>query len=438
MKKILLIQPTIYDDNNNLIKKRKLYFIGLTMPLLAALTKSDWEVEVCIETIEEIPFDTDAMLIGIGSMGHSLRRAFEIAEEFRKKGKLVIIGGMMASLIPEKTKTYCDSVVIGDVEDVWNEILLDVEKGELKEFYKRPITKLKYPLPKYEMLAKKKIGDFLPVQAGRGCPNVCEFCSIYCVYQQKYFKREIEDVLRDIRYIKKLGFKKFLLIDDNIIADREYMKRLCLEIKIEKMEWMSQCSIDIARDKELLAIIAESGCTALSFGLESINGENLKSINKSWCNPLEYDILIKTIHDAGIDVASEMMIGFENDTRESLFKTVDFIVNNKIEVPKFYIITPIPGTKFYEQALREKMITDHNIERYSPSKAVIKTNNFSSADLTLVYWEMYRQVYNLPNILRRTIFHKRFFDHPLRCFFNLAVNLAYRSEIRKGIAPIII
>lgn len=438
MKKILLIQPTIYSDNGKLIKRNKLYFAGLTMPLLAAITKKDWEVEICLETIEDIPFNTDASVVGIGSMGHSLRRGFEIAQEFKKRGKTVIFGGMMASLIPEKTKEFCDSVVIGDAEAVWNDILVDIENGELKNFYKKPLSKLEYPLPRYDLLLKKKIGNFLPVQAGRGCPNTCDFCSIYCVYKQAYLKRDIDDVLRDIRYIKKLGFKKFLLIDDNIIADREYMKRLCNEIKKEKMEWMSQCAIGIAKDPELLKIVAESGCTTLSFGLESLSKDNLNKLNKSWCNPQEYEYLIKKIHDAGIDVASEMMVGLENDTKESLYATVDFIIKNKIEVPKFYIITPIPGTKYFEQATKDNVITDPAIERYSPSNAVIKTNNFSSEELTAVYWDMYKKLYTFSSIFKRTILRKSLFKHPVRCLFTLGVNLVYRSDIKNGIAPIII
>jgi len=438
MKKILLIQPTIYSDDNQLIKRNKLYFVGLTMPLLAALTPADWQVEICIETIEEIPFDTDAAVIGIGSMGHSLRRGIEIAEQFKKRGKIVIFGGLMASLLPERTKLSCDAVVIGDAEDVWSEILKDVDNGQLKEYYKKPLSKLTYPLPKYELITNKRIGDFLPVQAGRGCPNACDFCSIYYVYKQQYLKRDIPEVIRDIKHIKSLGFKKFLLIDDNIIADRSYMKSLCKEIKKEKMKWMSQCAIDIARDDELLNTVADSGCTTLSFGLESLNENNLEKINKAWCKVDDYEFLIKKIHNVGIDVASEMMVGLENDTRENLFATVDFVIKNQIEVPKFYIVTPIPGTKYFDQAQASGIIMDSNIERFSPSKAVIKTNNFSPEKLTEIFWDMYYETYTISNILKRIVFHRRFLRHPLRGCFNLGVNLVYRKNIKKGVAPIII
>ena len=113
---MLLIQPTIYDNNGKLIKKKKLFFIGLTMPLLAAECGDDWEIQICIETLEDIPYDTDIDLIGIGSMGHSIIRGIEIAKEFKKRGKTVVMGGYMASLVSEEVKQYTDSIMIGDAE----------------------------------------------------------------------------------------------------------------------------------------------------------------------------------------------------------------------------------------------------------------------------------------------------------------------------------
>ena len=118
-KRMLLIQPTIYDQYNKLVKKNMLYFVGLTMPLLAAECGDDWDVEICIETIEDIPWDTDIDLIGIGSMGHSIIRGIEIAKEFKKRGKTVVMGGYMASLVSEEVKQYCDAIMVGDAEGYW-------------------------------------------------------------------------------------------------------------------------------------------------------------------------------------------------------------------------------------------------------------------------------------------------------------------------------
>ena len=432
-KKILFIQPSIYDDRGKVVKKSKLYFVGLAYPVLASLLPKDWTCEICIETIEDIPYDTDAD--GIGGMGHAANRGKDIAIEFKKRGKIVFMGGPMVSLVPDTAKEYCDSVMIGDSEETIGELCRDIENGCLKPFYEKPITKLELPLPRYDLVLDKKIGDFLPVQAGRGCPNSCKFCSIYCIYRNKYIKRPIDEVIRDIEYIKSLGFKKFLLIDDNIVADEEYMFELCRRIKPLKMKWMSQCAIQIADNEKLLKAVADSGCYTLSFGLESICKPNLESFHKSWCDPKEYIEIIRKVNEAGIEVASEMIVGADFDTRESLLETVDFIKKTDIIAPKFYCLTPIPGTDLHKEMKEKGKITDHDYFKYKPSISVLDTPNMTAAEVTECYWMVYNKLYTIPTILRRTFFHKRFLKHPGRTLFYLMVNLVYRSQIKRKIAP---
>ena len=436
-KKILLIQPTIYDDSGIVIKKEILYFVGLAYPLLAAMTPKEWEVEICLETIEEIPYDTDASVIGVGGMGQAANRGKDIAIEFKKRGKIVLMGGPMVTLAPELAKKYCDCIVLGDAENIWLTFLNDIEKGELKPFYKSELENLSTPLPRYDLILNKKIGDFLPVQAGRGCPNKCNFCSIFCIFRGKYIKREIDEVIRDIKYVKSLGFKKFLLLDDNIISDRDYMLNLCKEIKKLKMKWMSQCAITIALDDELLKAVSDSGCYMLGFGLESISKESLKKLNKEWCDPEVYKLYIDKITDAGIDVATEMIVGVDTDTKESLYETIDFIKSTRITAPKFYIMTPIPGTDLFNEMLEKGRIIEKDFFKITASKAVITHPNMSTEDLNKIFWEIYDKIYTYKSIFKRTIFQKNFFKDPGRYFFFLFINLFYKSQIKKRIAPII-
>lgn len=434
-KKFMFIQPTIYDDDGIPVKKSKLYFVGLAFPLLAAMLPEGWTAEVCIETIEEIPYDTDADVIGIGGMGHAANRAKDIAAEFKKRGKIVVMGGPMVSLVPDLAKKYCDSVMIGDAENTIVRLCKDIENGELKPFYREPLKTLSTPLPRYDLVINKRIGDFLPVQAGRGCPNSCKFCSIYCLYRNQYLKRPVDEVIRDIKYIKELGFSKFLLIDDNIVADAAYMKELCLQIKPLRMKWMSQCAIQIADNPELLRIVAESGCYVLSFGLESISPAALKSVNKEWCNPDDYARILKTVTDAGIEIASEMIVGMETDTHESLEQTVDFVRHSNIVAPKFYCLTPIPGTDLYKELKEKNVITDDDVLKYRPSISVINTPNMTASETTEMFWEIYRRLYSIPVILRRTLFNKRMLKRPGLTLFFLMVNMVYRSQIRRKISP---
>lgn len=433
--KVLFIQPSPYGSDNKPIKKKQLYFVGLALPLLAALTPKDWQVEICLETIEDIPFATDADIVALSGMGHSIIRAIHLAQRFRSLGKTVIMGGYMASLMPDETKKHCDAVVIGDAELVWSQVLQDYQQGCLHPFYEQQLEELDPPLPRYDLLLNKNIGDFLPVQAGRGCPKSCSFCSVHCLYRNRYYQRPVQAVMRDICSVQELGFQKFLLLDDNILAHPAALLKLCEQIKPLNMTWYSQCSIDIARHPDLLQAVAASGCRVLSFGLESISQESLVAMDKGWADPSQYPAMIRTIQDAGIDVSTEMVVGADGDTKESIARTADFIRENKIVVPRFYILTPIPGTDFYAQMLAQGRICNHDLYSYNGAEAVHLPQQMRPEELTTAYWQLYENVFSLRSIVERTIFRREFWQRPWDFFLYLLVNLYYRHHIKKRITP---
>ncbi|WP_028830247.1 B12-binding domain-containing radical SAM protein [Proteocatella sphenisci] len=437
MKKLLLIQPSPYQKDGNVVKKKKLYFVGLSLPLLAALTPDDWEVELIYEVIEDVPFDTDADLIGVSTMGHGIIRSIDIAKEFRKRGKTVIMGGYMASIMPSEAVKYCDSLVVGDAELVWQDLLLDFISGELKKTYEKPLPNgyFSTPLPRFDLLKGKNIGDFLPVQAGRGCPNSCSFCSVSCLYKGRYIKRPLDEVIRDIEQIKSLGYKKILLLDDNIFSDRVYLNKLLDTFIKLKINWMSQCEITIGKDDQLLRKLYESGCQTLSFGLESTSRESLLSMDKAWARPDEYDKLIQNIRNHGIDVSTEMVVGGEGDTLESIKKTKDFIEKNKISVPRFYILTPFPGTRFFDQIKASGRLVNNDIYSYDGTSAVYKPKNMTPEELTKAYWELYGDLFTIKSILKRNILRREILKTPFRYIFNMFVNLYYREQIKRRITP---
>ena len=437
MKKLLLIQPSPYEKEGKVIKKKKLYFTGLALPLLAALTPDDWETELIYEVIEDVPFDTDADLIGVSTMGHGVIRSIDIAKEYRRRGKTVILGGYMASIMPEEAVKYCDSLIIGDAELVWQQMLSDFENGKLQKTYEKPLEGSWYstPSPQFDLLEGKNLGDFLPVQAGRGCPNSCSFCSVSCLYRGRYVKRPLPEVIRDIEQIKSLGYKKILLLDDNIFSDRKYLDSLLDTLIKLDISWMSQCEITIGKDDELLEKLQRSGCTTLSFGLESISRESLISMDKGWAVPAEYDFLIQNIRNHGIDVSTEMVVGGEGDTLESIRMTKDFIERNKISVPRFYILTPFPGTRFFDQIKEEGRLVNNDIYSYDGTSAVYRPKNMTPDELTQAYWELYSELFTIKSIIKRNIFRKEMLKTPARCIFNMGVNLYYRDQIKKSITP---
>ena len=206
-------------------------------------------------------------------------------------------------------------MVIGDAEISFPKMLKDFEKGKFEKIYNYPVTDLdKLPIPEYKLLLKKPIGNMLPVQAGRGCSYQCSFCSIACLYRGKYLARPLDEVIRDIEVVKSLGFKRFYLIDDNIISNPKYLEQLCDKITNLKMKWATQCSLQLARNKRLLDKVVSSGGELLSFGIESINQEGLNLLNKSWLKVEEHEKNLSELTKAGLVISSEMIVGTDGDT----------------------------------------------------------------------------------------------------------------------------
>jgi radical SAM superfamily enzyme YgiQ (UPF0313 family) len=440
MPKVLLIQPSQYLHNGKLVKQRKLYLPGLVFPLLAAMAPKNWEVEVKLEVIEDINFDTDADIVGIGAMGHSIFRAFDLAGEFKKRGKVVFMGGYMASMVPDLALQFVDCIVIGDAEISFPKLLSDFEKtGSLQRIYDYPVEDLhNLPLPVYDLLTQKKIGDMLPVQAGRGCNHTCSFCSISCLYKGRYKARPVDEVIRDIEKIKSLGYNKFYLIDDNIVSNPAYLEELCRKILPLKMKWSSQCTMNLARNESLLKLVARSGCEILSLGLESISQEGLDKLDKKWLRVIDHEKLMAAFNKAGIMVSAEIIIGTDSDTSESLKATYDFIRKCKIPLLRIYYLTPVPSTQLYTELKESGRLIHEDYSHYNTAECVHYPENISPEKLTEMYHWLNGKIFSLSGIISRTLFNKQILRYPLRYLFAFAVNLHYRSYVKKGETPLIV
>lgn len=440
MPKVLLIQSSQYQLNGGIVKQKKLYLPGLVFPLLAAMVPENWEVEIKLEVIEDIDFNTDADVIGIGAMGHAIFRAFDLASKFKERGKIVFMGGYMASMIPEIALKYTDSIVIGDAEISFPKLLSDFEKyGKLERIYNNPVVDLSHlPLPRYEMLAEKRIGNMLPVQAGRGCKHTCSFCSIACLYKGRHLVRPVAEVIRDIEKIKSLGYNKFYLIDDNIVSNPAYLEELCSKILPLKMKWSSQCTMNLARNESLLKLVAQSGCEILSLGLESISQEGLNKLNKKWLQVDDHQKLMKAFNKAGIMISAEMIIGTDGDTRESLKATYAFIKQLKIPLLRIYFLTPVPATQLYLEFKETGRLIHENFDHYTASECVHYPEKISPEQLTEMYHWLNGKIFSMRGIISRTLLNRQILKYPMNYIFAFAVNLHYRSYVKRGETPLIV
>lgn len=437
MKRVLLIQPAPYRNDGSVIKQEKLWIPGLTLPLLSALTPGFIDLDTVYETVDEVPYEKDYDLVAISAMGIGIVRGIHIAEKFRKKGVPTMVGGIMASLARKEAEEHFDIIASGEGEIIWRQIMEDLKNNDLKKSYDADglcdLNSL--PVPDYKLITGSKFGTFAPVQGGRGCIHACEFCSIHKFNRGTYRPREVSQVLRDVDAAVKAGKKMFLIIDDNIAAEPEFAKELFTALMSRDIRWMGQCNLaDLGENTHLINLAVKSGCRVLNFGLETISQENLDIVNKGFQKVGEYGDLLGRINDAGIFISSEMILGMDYDDPSVFDRIVDFIEENRIASPKFYILTPIPGTDWFDRVKKEGRLLTENWMEYTSSKAVFKPGKMSARELEEGYWKLYRRLYSVSSIMKRMFMRKPNFDLFFNTFLFLG-NLHYRSLIDKGICP---
>ncbi len=378
----------------------------LTLAYLAALFPSDVNVTTRNEQVRSVDYDIDVDLVALTYMMPNAIHAYEIADRFQRQGTPVIMGGFHASFLPEEALEHADAVVIGEAEDVFSKIIEDLKHGSLKRIYKS--TKLHslkgLPLPRYDLIEK----DFIlnhPVQATRGCPFSCTFCSIISLYPGLRV-RPIDEVIRDITCFDGLNYfqnKMVLFVDNNLTADPKYAKELFRKMIPLRKWWFSQVSIEMAYDKELMRLAAESGCVAVLVGIETFSQESLNNIGKPQNKISEYKKAIKAFHEYGIYVMATLIIGLEVDTLESIRKIPELVQEIGIDLPYFQILTPFYGTKLYDQFNRDNRILTRDWSLYDTMNVVYQPQKMSVDELHLSFLEIWQEVHSVSKTLRRIL-----------------------------------
>lgn|SRR5574341_719148 len=435
--RVLLIAPTALDYQGRPIKERRLHLPCLTLPLLAALTPPQVEVKIIYETVEDIPFDDHWDLVGLTGMGSGIVRAWEIADEFRSRGVPVIIGGIAASLgDPIWSLRHADAVVIGEAEILWKEAITDFECKHLQNLYRsvRLQSLDNLPIPRYDLMNRWRMGLWRPVQATRGCPHKCSFCSVTAFCHGSFRKRPIKEVIRDVRMARHYGSRYIAFVDDNIVGDIDYCVQLWEALIPERIVWMSQSTLRLAEYPALLKLARRSGCRLMSIGIESTNKDSLRSVHKEWNGPERYNEAIRAFRRNGIEVSTEMIIGFDTDDISAFQKTLRFIIDNRISVPRVHILTPVPGTPLFEELDRLGRITVRDFSSYTGGKVIFQPKMIEPSLLQSEYWKLYKKLFSWPSILRRLMPNEASLGLYMRLVV-LAANIRYRGHVRRRISP---
>jgi radical SAM superfamily enzyme YgiQ (UPF0313 family) len=403
LRKVLLIFPR--EKGIKFSNDTRYPFPVLGLTLLASLFPKNYEVRIINEVIEEVDFDIDVDLVGITGLTCVIKRAYAIADQFRKKGVKVILGGIHPSLLPEEAKEHADSVIVGEAEGILGKVLEDFEADELKPFYKNQdwsnLTGM--PFPRRDLLGKQYTPFFRVIETTRGCPNRCEFCSVPTINGKRYRIRPLEEVDQELSAIIKKKGEYLFLADDNVTAKEDYALGLFEIFKRHGVKWMGFTTIKIAMNEELLEKARESGCISLFIGFESLLQENLDNVSKRFVNAKELSNLVKTIQHHQIGIHGSFIFGFDGDDPTIFKKTVEFVQRNNIELPTFSILTPFPGTPLQERLEEEGRILDRDWSHYDMSHVVFKPEKMTVQELQEGYLWAQKYICAPRSILKRLL-----------------------------------
>jgi radical SAM superfamily enzyme YgiQ (UPF0313 family) len=443
-RRLLLINP-VNTIRKGFLMRNLSTFPPLALAIIAALTPPGWEVKIQDENIKPFEFE-DADLVGFTSFTASANRVYVIAELYRQQGIITVMGGIHASMLPDEALQFVDSVVIGEAESVWKQLIADYENGILQKIYRGELLPMGgQPLPRHELFSKEY--SFSAVQTSRGCPMRCEFCSVSAFNGCQYRQRPIEEILDELEIIPK---KLLFFFDDNIIGYGKEAQERAISLfkgmvkRRIKKRWVSQASLNFADNEEVLKWAAKAGCKMIFLGLESESEEQLHETGKKLNLRMGVDAyrdVIRKIHRHGISVNAGFIFGMDYDNVESINRRFDYMINSQIDAFQTTILTPLPGTALFEKFNNEGRLlkTDfpEDWKYYDYAEPVIQPANMTPEELFAAMKRNFVRLYNRKSVRKR-------FRQSLRCirrfepaWWGYVTNynyycMAFEDEIRAG------
>lgn len=396
----------------------------LTLPVLASLVPKELNIQVTTvdESVQSIPFEKNFDLVAISCLTGTSKRAYEIAGYFKRKGATIVLGGIHVTLMTREALLHADAVVSGYGEDAWPQLLYDYVNGCLKKHYNGGEVSLRnYPIPNSKWLNRFSYMNPNVVFATRGCKSSCDFCSVPAA-GLGWNTRPVDEVIDHIRTFKG---NRFVFNDVSLLEDREYAKELFTALIPLKKKWGGLCTSLVANDDEMLDLMAKSGCIFLLIGLESVNKNSLKSMHKGFNNPKNYKHLANKLHERGIILMGCFIFGTDDDDLSVFERTVDLVNEAKIDIPRYAIYTPYPGTEAYKRLLKQGRLLHKNWEHYDTQHVVFQPKNMTPKQLDDGFMWAYQKTFTISSIYKRTVALRNRFP------FTFMGNLAYRIYLKR-------
>ena len=411
--------------------------LGLTT--LAALTPPEWEITIFDENVR-LP-DYTALpqpdLVGITAFTSQANRAYKLAEDFRNRNVPVVMGGIHATMRPEEAGERVNSVVTGEAEGVWTQVLADVQNGTLQRQYDGAYADMdEIPAARHDLM----LGDYAfgSIQTTRGCPLNCSFCSVTAFSGHRYRQRPIDHVVQEFGKIRE---KLVLVVDDNLIgtsrqhiARAKELFRAMIRAKLSK-RWIAQVTINMADDEELLKLAAKAGCVGVFIGFESPTPEGLKEIGKTFnmLNGRDFAASVRRIQRHKILVAGSFILGLDTDEAGIGKRIAEAAIYYGVDALNALFLTPLPGTQLWnEMESQHRLIADSfpdDWRYYTLTFPVARYRHLSCREIVREMETCDRTFYSLKSIMRREWSSVRHWRRPV---IAIVANLSYRSNINLG------
>jgi radical SAM superfamily enzyme YgiQ (UPF0313 family) len=409
----------------------------LSLMVLAGLTPPEWEISIVDENLGAPNYPAMARpdVVGITAFTSQANRAYEMATHFRRLGVPVIMGGVHATMCVDEVMERVDSVVTGEAEGIWPQVLEGARHGGLKRRYDGGRAEIKdIPYARHDLLATGYACG--AIQTTRGCPLNCSFCSVTAFNGAHYRQRPIPDVVREFQSVRE---KRVLVVDDNLIGTRpehiaraKDLFRALAQANLRK-EWIAQATINFADDEELLALAAKAGCRGVFIGFESPAPEGLLELGKKFnlLKGRDFRASVRRIQRHHILVAGSFIIGLDIDELGIGKRIAEVASQYGVDFLNALFLTPLPGTRLWDQMKSEDRIAldafPEDWQYYTLTFPVARYKHLSLDGIIQEMISCNRNYYSLPRILRRLCSNLWQGREPL---ISLVGNLSYRSNIR--------
>ncbi len=411
--RILLVVPKGKKEDDT--SQRALF--SMATGVLVSVTPKQHTIEIVDELFDDpIDYKGDYDMVGITTRTMNAFRAYEIADEFRKHGKTVVLGGVHVSFNVPEAKEHADCVVIGEAENLWTTLLQDLADGQLKPVYNSrlypPVTDV--PALDYKRIFNASRRDkvdsrkSIPIYLTRGCPHSCSFCVTPNFIGRLYRMQSKETIKHQIEAAKEAFFKGkdtdrpwFMLTDENLGVNKKKLWEILEAVKECNIKFSTFISIHFLEDPKTVKLLVDAGCAMALVGFETVNQERLAEYNKK-ADVEKYAETIKQCREAGLCVQGNFLVNPELDTYEDMDITEDFIKDNHIVMPIYSLITPYPGTELYKEYMEKDLIEDYDWDKYNANNLVVKCNK-DPMDYQIKFTEHYLAFYSWPTIIKRVI-----------------------------------